>query len=149
MFSVQVREVVQQHKRFAPGVRGQLQLLHEMLHLSPWHNFPLHVHILDSTNLSHLAACRVLPAHMTVSTGALSTLPLYAKANMSDLDRAAAEDDDEGDDDDGTDSDASQSSQSQPHSSARQAVSRTKATSKAIVGKTGVAAKTGARSGKG
>jgi structure-specific endonuclease subunit SLX1 len=142
---VQVREVVQQHKRFAPGVRGQLQLLHEMLHLSPWHNFPLHVHILDPANLPHLAACRVLPAHMTVTSGALSSLPLYAKANATDLERVAAEEDDESDNDDGTDSDASQSSQSRPQPSARQGLSRPKATSKANAGK----AKKGIRSGKG
>jgi predicted GIY-YIG superfamily endonuclease len=91
--------------RFAPGICGQLQLLHEMLNIAPWSQFPLCVHVLSQSDLAHLAQCRPLPPHMRITSGALTQLPHYQKgasiAELDELDKEEDENESDEDDDEG------------------------------------------------
>ena len=84
------------NRRFAAGIKGQMQLLFEMLNIAAWSRFPLRVLILNEKNLVFQVRyfflscqmqkdCVKLPDHMHVSCGALSSLPHYNESISEEM----------------------------------------------------------------
>jgi len=75
-------------KRPPPGVKGKLQILHEMLNLLPWKNYPLHIHYTseDISLLGEKCCSKKPPIHMDSVWGSLDDLPLYQSTEYKEVD---------------------------------------------------------------
>eukprot|EP00466_Bigelowiella_natans_P001303 jgi/Bigna1/89415/estExt_fgenesh1_pg.C_490014 len=75
-------------KRPPPGVKGKLQILHEMLNLLPWKNYPLHIHYTseDISLLGEKCCSKKPPIHIDSVWGSLDDLPLYQSTEYKEVD---------------------------------------------------------------
>mmetsp|Transcript_3978 Transcript_3978/g.5872 ORF Transcript_3978/g.5872 Transcript_3978/m.5872 type:complete len:307 (+) Transcript_3978:235-1155(+) len=74
-------------KRPPYGVKGKLQILHEMLNVLPWKKYPLHVNFItqEAVDIAN-KKCRKLPSHIDSILGPLDALHIYQKTDYKEED---------------------------------------------------------------